>query len=280
VNALAASLGGVVNLNGVEIYLEVADHTCVADRARTPLVFIHGMHSSREHWRYQVPAFSTDRPVVTWDLRGHGRSGLDAGSPTLADHVDDLVGLLAHLELSHVHVVGSGEGGFVAQQIALRLPDIVRSVTLVGSTARLSEAVADAASLARDIREQGVEAVYRNFVRRFVLGPRAGDALSEFVYRILAEPSSDAVAQRLGGMTRYEGREQAKSIPCPALIVAGELDGAFDPAFSRELRRLIPDSQLALIPHCGHLPQLEAAEVFNPMLRRFLAGVEAQEADS
>jgi 3-oxoadipate enol-lactonase len=254
--------------------VEVADHSPVDRPARTPVVFVHGVHGSLAHWRYQVPALSADRPVVTWDLRGHGRSAMGEPAAALGNHVDDLVALVDQLALRAVHVVGSGEGGFIAQQVALRLPAVVQSLTLVGTAACLSEATIDADTLARDINELGAAAVYRDFTRKHVLGPQAGDALFEFVFRILAEPSDEAVAQRLSGMTRYEGVEQAKSIACPALIVAGELDGAFHPTFSRELQRLIPESQFALVPSCGHLPQLEAPEVFNALLRRFLDAVD------
>jgi pimeloyl-ACP methyl ester carboxylesterase len=113
-------------------------------------------------------------------------------------------------------------------------------------------------------------------MRQYTFGPHASEELFEFVFRILADPSTEAVVRRLRGMLHYEGAEEAKRITCPALVLAGEVDRTFDPEMSHELRRLIPDSELALLPGCGHLPQLEAPELFNPTLRRFLDGVDAR----
>ena len=87
-----------------------------------PLVFIHGLGSSTDDWESQVPEFSQYYRVITFDLRGHGKSEKPAGPYQIPMMVADLAGLLQTLNVPAVHLVAS----HWAVQSPFNMPSITR----------------------------------------------------------------------------------------------------------------------------------------------------------
>lgn len=95
------------------------------------VVLVHGWCSDSTDWVDQISAFANDARVVTLDLRGHGHSEKTAGGYGSADLTEDVIAVLDHLGLSDSHLVGHSLGGIIANLIAVRRPDLVRSVLLI-----------------------------------------------------------------------------------------------------------------------------------------------------
>ena len=97
-----------------------------------PLVLVHGYTGDSSDWRHQVAAFAATHRVLVMDHRGHGRSQAPAerSAYTIDRMTDDLEALIAHLGLERFHLVGHSMGGAIAQELALRSPNRLRSLTL------------------------------------------------------------------------------------------------------------------------------------------------------
>src|SRR5690349_9844570 len=121
-----------VQVNSIRLYYEIHG-------TGQPLVFIHGLGSSTRDWEAQVPEFSKSYQVVTFDLRGHGRSGKPAGPYSMAMFSADLADLLETLDIAAAHVVGLSLGGAIAFQFALDDPARVRTLTIVNSGPTLGD---------------------------------------------------------------------------------------------------------------------------------------------
>ena len=120
------------------------------------LVLLHGLGGSADDWELQVPAFSQRYTVLTLDMRGHGRSLPPRARPSftvqqMADDVAALIESLPHFPPTHLHttppfphtsthVLGLSLGGCVALALALRHPQLVRSLVLVNTFARYQAA--------------------------------------------------------------------------------------------------------------------------------------------
>lgn len=99
--------------------------------AGEPLLLIQGLSGNHLHWGERFlsrlePAFET----IAYDHRGIGLSDPTPAGYTIADLADDAAGLLDAVDLESAHVMGVSMGGMVAQELALRAPQRVRSLTL------------------------------------------------------------------------------------------------------------------------------------------------------
>lgn len=111
------------NHNDGEIYYEV-------NGKGASIILIHGFGLDSRIWRKQVKELSKTNKVVTYDLRGFGKSSLPSGKYS---HHEDLYELLKHLNIKEAKLVGHSFGGEVAVNFALEYPGKVKSLVLISS---------------------------------------------------------------------------------------------------------------------------------------------------
>lgn len=118
----ATASATVASADGVKIAYEV-------HRIDQPnLVLVHGWMCDRSYWDKQVPALAEGFGVVTVDLAGHGESGLDRRTWSIASLAGDVETVVEALDLDDVIVVGHSMGGLVALDAARRMPERVIGV--------------------------------------------------------------------------------------------------------------------------------------------------------
>src|SRR5271166_5815738 len=129
--------------DGIRIAYTIDDFTDPW-RPATTLLLLHAAMGSSKRWYAAVPALCRYYRVVRMDLRGHGESQVPpANSPLNMDRlVQDVRELLDHLHCGAVHIVGNSAGGYVAQNLAMQSPELVRSLMLFGSTPGLKNSQA------------------------------------------------------------------------------------------------------------------------------------------
>ncbi len=218
--------------------------------AGEPLVFVHGYTGDSTDWRYQVEEFSGDYRVLVFDNRGHGESEApaDRGVYTIDNMADDAEQLIAELGFERYHLVGHSRGGAIAQEMVLRSPTSVRSLTLQDTSHSFG-----------DHDEPGGTPPH--------VPP--GDIQTAMLR--VASMSKDALAGAWQGLMGWQGSaERAHQIQTPALIIFGERDASRIIEGSRRLKELIPHAKVAAIEGAGHSPQRECPDDYNAALRRFL----------
>lgn len=250
-----------------------------------PLVLVHGYTGDVSDWRHQVAEFASTHRVLVMDHRGHGRSEAprDRGSYSAEQLADDLEALVAHAGFDRYHLVGHSLGGVVAQEIALRSPERLLSLTLEDTghdfaIARIEIVSQIFAARLRIAEEEGMGALAR--MPRPPSPPHMPAERLQEERRRLEQMSVDAFAGAWQGLCGWRGSEgRAHAIRTPTLVVCGELDLAMIPG-SRWLREAIPGAVLEMIPEAGHSPQFERPELFNAALRRHLASSAARGAQA
>ncbi len=247
--------------------------------AGTPLLLIMGMGGSCRGWLpLQVPDFSQRFRTLIYDHPGVGRSE-DTAEPFSTPQLADVAaGLLRSLEIEKAHVLGAFMGGMVAQELALRHPELVERLVLVGTYARpdvkrrllleqwrdLARSNATGTAL---IRERLVWTLEDETLEQTDLV----DAMVDF-YAREGEPSSgELFARQCEAGLQHDSASRLKDIPHRTLVVCGRNDSLTPPKFHRELADGIPDAQLAILPTGGHLVMAEAAQGFNELVLGFLS---------
>jgi 3-oxoadipate enol-lactonase len=254
----------------VELYYELVDCTEPWHSGPPPIVLLHGLGTDRRIWLYQVPVFCTRAPVLSVDLRGHGRSSAPAGAWTVADMALDVVRLLRYLGVERAHLVGLSMGGMVAQQLALDYPYAVASVVLADTIAGIpSDGEAVAAEALRFIESHSMAEVAKT---------RITTAFTDAVDPVMRGHLIEAVA--LNDKAAYERaahaafefsvRDRLAEIRVPALVVVGEGDRTFPLAWMEDLAAHIPGARLVRIPGAGHISTMERPQAFNRAVLEFL----------
>ncbi|MCT2594353.1 alpha/beta hydrolase [Streptomyces sp. N2-109] len=244
------------------------------------LVFGHGLLFGGWMFGPQIAALREDYRCVTLDWRGQGatpacRHGYDMDTLT-----GDALSLIERLHIAPVHFVGLSMGGFVGQRIAARHEGLLRSLTLLGSSADAEEPrhAREYKKLAAVYRLVGPTARLMSRVLPLMFGPASLAApeheplREELTERLRA---CDRVGTRravLGVANRSPVHEELARITVPTLVAVGADDAATPPARSQRIAAAISGARLETLPDCGHSSTLEQPGAVNALLRDFLAG--------
>ena len=260
-----------VKVNGVRLYYELHGDS------GEPLVLIHGYTGDVSDWRYQIAEFARTHRVLAVDLRGHGKSEAprDRSAYSLLQMSSDVEALIAHIGFRRYHLLGHSMGGAVVQEIALRSPARLLSLTLEDTLCQFGPLgdepyarwLEDRLKLAE---EQGMAAVAEAPAPTPPPPHMSEERLEEMKQR-LATMSVDAFVGAWQGILAWPGtRDRAKGIAVPTLVVCGDLDAPVLIAGSKYLAESIPGASLVVMPEAEHAPQYERPELFNAVLRRHL----------
>jgi pimeloyl-ACP methyl ester carboxylesterase len=227
------------------------------DEGSGPVVLLlHAGVADSRMWDTQVEELVPGHRVVRCDLRGYGRTPLDAGA-SYSD-AGDVLALLDELGVERCTVVAASYGGWVAQQVASAAPERVERLVLL---ATLGEVVAPDEELrsfwqAEDALMQGgdLDGATALNVATF-LGPDAADdarhLLATMQRGILAHQSA------AGDVENAELPVDLGRLTMPVTVVAGAHDLTFFVETARALAHALPAAELVELPWAGHLPSLE-----------------------
>lgn len=248
--------------------------------ARPPVLFSHGLLWSTALFAPQVEALGARYRCVRWDHRGQGRSDVPAGRAVSIDACfDDAVALIERLGLAPVHFVGLSMGGFVGLRLAIRRPDLLRSLTLLETSAdpEPAENVPRYRRLNLVARTLGVWAVAARvmpilFGRTSLADPARAAERAAWLAAI--KGNRRAIHKAVTGVIEREGvHDDLSKIRTPTLIGVGEEDVATPPAKAERLHAGIAGSRLERIPGAGHTSTLERPAHVTRLLEEFLASV-------
>jgi pimeloyl-ACP methyl ester carboxylesterase len=227
------------------------------------LVFTHGLAADHITWQAQVEHFSQKHRVVTWDLRGHGKSDGTPGPCRLADLAADLGEVLDRAGEKRAVLVGHSAGGVVVMRFTLDHPERAAGIVLVGTASECNARGFDYYDQLATLAEQGEIATVR---RRLGVGSEA-DGAPPFDARTFSQ-----VCRAMGHLHHEPLTPRLAEIRCPALILVGEKDflGA---GGSVIMSRVLPDARLEIVPGRGHGLFLEDPAGFNRLVAEFVEGL-------
>jgi len=248
-----------------------------------PLVFNQHFTGTMDHWDPAVTdGLATEREVILFNNAGVSSSSGEV--PTSLERMGaNAVSFIKALGLTKVDVLGFSIGGFVAQEITLQAPDLVRRLVLVGTGPRSGEGMATLTPEAQEIfgatydqpdhlwlrvhftRSEKSQAAGREFLKRFRL--RAENRDPE-VNEKVAPAQIEAIGK--WGAPREKPFEYLKSIRQPALVVNGGKDVIIYAVNSFILQQHLPNAQLILYPDANHGSQYQYPDLFVRHVSLFL----------
>ena len=244
-----------------------------------PVVLLHGSGpgvSAETNWSLTIPALAERFHILAPELVGFGgTSRADGLRYTLDLWVDHLLGFLDAVGLERVAVVGNSLGGIVTLHTAIRSPERLERIVLMGAPGigmrmtpglKALRAYEPSIEAMRDLLTEHF-AYDRSIVsddmirRRYEASAIPGEAENyRAIHRGQASPDNPPLTE-----------ESVRAIEVPALLVHGRDDQVLDPQIAWTMANLLPDAELHLFPCCGHWAQIEHADGFNQIVGAFLA---------
>jgi pimeloyl-ACP methyl ester carboxylesterase len=244
------------------------------------VLFIHGFPFRSTMWGPQLEAAPPGWRFIAPDLRGFGNSELGNEPLSMDLFADDLIAILDHLNIEQVVVCGLSMGGYIALSIADRYPHRMRAVVLAATRASADspEVRKGRHELAKQARAFGSMAVVDAMLPKLVSGATKiqRPEVADFVRVMMQTTNAEAMARTLEALaSRHDYRDKVQSINVAAMVVCGDQDEIITREDMDLLARSVRGAKYELVPNVGHLPNLEAPDVFNSMLNTFLNSLPA-----
>ncbi|MEA2245513.1 MAG: hypothetical protein QOH46_42 [Solirubrobacteraceae bacterium] len=231
-----------------------------------PLVLIMGLGADRSAWDLHVAAFEKRFRCFAVDNRGAGESGKPAGPYSTAEMADDYARLIRLLGAGPVRVAGISMGGAIAQELALRHPELVERLLLVSTWARCDDYTKDIFRHFSRMRGAAAPDEFTRLLQLWIWTPEYFNAHVEELCDVRQEPATmpqHAFDGQCAACIGHDTSGRLADIRVPTLITAGDRDIFTPLALAEELHEEISGSELKVFPGMGHAHHWEALDEFN-----------------
>ncbi|UWQ97022.1 3-oxoadipate enol-lactonase [Rhodobacteraceae bacterium M385] len=257
----------VLNFDDVSLHVQVD-----GPEDGPTVVFGNSLGTDLRLWDPVLPLLPKGLRLIRYDKRGHGLSTCPPAPYGMGTLVRDAERVMDALQVRDAVFVGLSIGGLIAQGLAAKRMDLVRAVVLSNTAAKIGT---------RAMWEDRIAAINAGG-----LAPMAPAIMERWFSRAFRESPAVAPWQRMVETCPVEGYtgccaaiagsdfySTTAALRLPALVIAGDQDGATPPDLVRELAELIPGSKFELMRGAGHLPCVEDPQTYAKHLSTFLSEI-------
>jgi len=249
-----------------------------------PLILLHGGQGDYRSWEPQMKVLSTQFRVISYSRRYHypNNNPLTTNYHSAYTEADDLAALVRKLGLGRVHLIGTSIGAFTALVLAVKHPEMVRSLVLAeppihewirhtpAGAAAYEEFMTTTWEPAKKAFKRGNdEQAMRILVDAFV-GKGKFENLPVSARTVAMQNSRFFKANtRASDPFPNLSKDKVKRLRMPVLIITGENTIRIHKLVNQELARLLPKAEQAIIPNAGHGSPRENPQAFNDAVLKF-----------
>jgi pimeloyl-ACP methyl ester carboxylesterase len=221
--------------------------------AGAPVLLLHGGLGNSNHFGDLITALATTRQVIVMDSRGHGRSTRSRHGISYTQMADDVVALLDHLAIDRIAIVGWSDGGITGLDVAIRYPQRLTKLFLLGSNSDRSGV--------RPARKSAIFAAYLARCKReyaaLAPDPKQLPALLKEL-RVLwsSQPSYTT--------------DQLANLRVPTVIAVGQYDEIIRRDHAEKMARSIPRATLRILPQVSHFAVWQDRQLVAAQIKEFL----------
>jgi pimeloyl-ACP methyl ester carboxylesterase len=250
----------LTNANGIELYYEVHGEG-------EPLLMIMGLAHNSLSWKNSLPALAKHFKVIIFDNRGTGRSSKPDTPYSIDIMAEEAKDVLDAVHVDKAHVYGISMGGMIAQRLALKYPNRIKSLVLgctspgginqVQPDTEVIMTLLSGASIPTTPLETAWGFVPILFSNYFIENHR--DTIVEHIETMIEIPTpAHGFMQQFQACLAHDTFEELDKITIPALVIHGDADRLIPVENGRILAEKIKDSELFIVPGVGHLYVTEA----------------------
>jgi pimeloyl-ACP methyl ester carboxylesterase len=246
------------------------------------VLLIGGLGDTVESWQFQLDGLADRYRLTAFDNRGAGRTAMPEGPATAEAMADDAAGVLGALDIASAHVAGFSGGSIIAQELALRHPERVRSLVLQSTWPVPDPYLRRWMQFVHWLVEHAPSE--RAFLEGFLLDiytPRAHNdgTVDQIIEEVLAFPykqRTEDVQRFLDAVIVHDTSDRLPQIAAPTLVLAGGIDTTSRPELCRAVAELIPGARFEVMEGESHQPFQEVPDDWNARVDSFWRQVEAR----
>lgn len=238
------------------------------------LVFIHGLGLSHVNWFDQAEFFIPNYRVITYDMRGHGRSGSSLSTLKIRDLTTDLINLLDYLKVDKAHLCAYSTGTLTALDAAATHPERIGRIVLTGAFHQVdnmflwSKFMLSYLTGALGMRQFLARQVARS-------NGRNRKQIMQFQLEALKAERLEVMRTIIACMRYKIDQEQLEGLQHSVLVIYGGNE-KYMMAYRHAFLRHLPNVEICLIPHVNHACPTKALERYNEIVGDFLKGATLQ----
>lgn len=238
---------GTIPVNGIEMYYAIYGHG-------PPILLIHGGLNNANVWLPEISPLAAHHEVIVADSRGHGRSSWTHEKLSYDQMASDYLGLLDHLKLDKVALVGWSDGGVIGLDIAIHHPE------------RLTALFAQAANASPDglIQHPGRTSVLA------ASGRIVRSAYASILAALGRYPDLRGAVTEMWATQPNFSEAQLASIKVRTAIVIGDHDEVIRQDHTEYLAKTIPGAKLIVLPGVGHMAPIEDPSAYVSAVESFV----------
>lgn len=239
------------------------------DPAGRPVVFANSLGTDLRLWDQVIPLLPQSLRLIRYDKRGHGLTDSPPGPYGMGTLVRDAERLMEALGVRDACFVGLSIGGLIAQGLATKRLDLVRTLVLSNTAAKIGTKDSWATRI-EAIRKGGIEPIADGILERWFARPfRAPPEFAAWRNMLIRQPA-EGYAGCCAAISGTDFYTTTAALTLPTLGIAGAEDGSTPPDLVRETVDLVKGSRFEIIRGAGHLPCVEKPATYAALLTRFL----------
>ena len=238
-----------------------------------PIVFIHGVGLNHQMWDKQIN-YLNEFSILTYDLLGHGKTPCNKNKLNLKDFSNQLLGLLDHLKIEKINLVGFSLGSLIALDFSSHFQNKVEKLILIGTTYKRSDQerslVLERYNQAKLNKPISKQALKRWFSDKYLENnPTTYDLFMNILNKKPNDHKNFLKAYELFA-NHYDNFDDIKKIDIKTLVMTGSDDVGSTPAMSKELVKDMVNSTYIEIQNGKHLCSIECADDVNMNIKNFI----------
>jgi non-heme chloroperoxidase len=258
-----------------------------------PLVFCYGLVCSSLHWTYQIDRFKKDHQAIWFDYRGHQNSDVpeDFSTLTIGTLAEDLKTLFDEIGIDQAVLLGHSMGVNVVLEFFKQNRKRVAGMVLANGTAKspletllfgnnVMQGVFSAVHKVQEKAPKLVDLLWKlqkgNPVIQGLIGLggfnthlTAKEDIELYVNQV-AELDPRVLLNLVQNYDHFDATPWLHEVDVPTLILAGDQDKVIPVSQQELMHQLIPGSQLEMIKHGSHCPQMDLPDLVNLKIEKFL----------
>ncbi len=239
-----------------------------------PAIFLtHGVGAAEDAWRIITPKLKKKFTIITYDLRGHGKSPITNKDFNLDSLVSDLERLREKTNIEKAHFVGHSLGGMISPAYARKYPHRVLSVGMFSTVAGRSEDDRKKIwKVINDLKTIGIKKTLENLISRWFTDEfisKNPGLVSRRLNQVI-ETDKDVFINVFKIYAETEMISWLNEIKKPCLLITGENDGGCSPAHNKKMSNEIENSKLVIIPKVKHSLLIETPDLIADNLLSFI----------
>ena len=231
---------------------------------RPPVILIHGAGGNHLSWPPQIRRLP-GKSIHALDLPGHGKS-TGMGRHSIAEYAEDLAAFMKALKMRNAVLVGISMGSGIALALALKYPDKVSGLVLLGAGPKLRVASKILESLGNpNLFESAV-----NLINENCFSAKTSQRLKDLSKRTMLEMRPPVLLGDFIACDQFDVSGRLQEIKIPTLVVCGAEDKMTPLKYSESLRDAIAGSQLEVLKDAGHMLMVEQPQAMADILVKFI----------